>query len=66
MCAWFSHKGIVCRNAAFGDPTKNHTYNYTSAISTSVIPKICLSHFQSGMCETKPTSKGKHSGLGVW
>lgn len=58
----------LCRNAQFGDLTKNHMYNYTSAILTSVIPKICLSHFQRsmnrhGICEMKPPSV---RAMGVW
>lgn len=70
MCVWLTHKKL-CRNAQFGDLTKNHTYNYTSAILTSVIPKICLSHFQSnmnqhGICEMKPLKKQTDSGLCVW
>lgn len=68
VCVWLTHKKL-CRNAQFGDLTKNRTYNYTSAILTSVIPKICLSHFQSsmnqhGICEMKPPKK--QTGLGVW
>lgn len=55
---WLTNKEKLQRNAPFGDLTKNRTYNYTSAISTSVIPKICLSHFQGsvkqqGICEVK-------------
>lgn len=58
MHMWLTNKEKLQRNAAFGDLTKNRTYNYTSAISTSVIPKICLSHFQGsvkqqGICEVK-------------
>lgn len=67
VCVWLTHKKInkiLCRNAQFGDLTKNHTYNYTSAILTSVIPKICLSHFQSsmnqhGICEMTPPPRQK-------
>lgn len=68
VCGWpIKH----CRNAQFGDLTKNHTYNYTSAILTSVIPKICLSHFQNsmnqhGICEMIPLPQKANSGLGVW
>lgn len=55
---WLTNKEKLQRNAPLGDLTKNRTYNYTSAISTSVIPKICLSHFQGsvkqqGICEVK-------------
>ncbi len=69
VCGWPIKK--LCRNAHFGDLTKNHMYNYTSAILTSVISKICLSHFQSsmnqhGICEMKPPKKQTDCGLGFW
>lgn len=63
---WLTHtkkkKKQLCRNAQFGDLKKNHMYNYTSAILTSVIPKICLSHFQrsmkqQGICEMQHPQK---------
>lgn len=46
------------RNVQFGDSTRNPTCIITSAILTSVIPKICLSRLQSGVkqhgiCERK-------------
>lgn len=62
---------MVCRNAQFGDLTKNHTYNYTSTILTSGIPKICLSHFQHsknqhGIRGIKSAQKQNDSSLCVW
>lgn len=44
---WLTSKEQRGRNAQPADLTQSRRDNYTSAIiSTSVIPKICLSHFQ--------------------